>query len=178
MTDIDLLNKLKEGDREAFRETFYTYYADLVIFSSNILKDRYAAEDIVQDFFVKFWQERRFVSIVSLKGYLFFSIKNASLNQLRDELSRERRKSGYVNEISKEIYDEYSLYDDAEEKNYDKIKQSIERLPESRRRILVLCYYHNMKYREVVDLLNISINTVKVQMGRALKFIKENSFFL
>ena len=141
MTDIDLLNKLKEGDREAFRETFYTYYADLVIFSSNILKDRYAAEDIVQDFFVKFWQERRFVSIVSLKGYLFFSIKNASLNQLRDELSRERRKSGYVNEISKEIYDEYSLYDDAEEKNYDKIKQSIERLPESRRRILVLCYY-------------------------------------
>jgi|SRR5574344_81260 RNA polymerase sigma-70 factor, ECF subfamily len=178
MTDIDLLNKLKEGDREAFRETFYTYYADLVIFSSNILKDRYAAEDIVQDFFVKFWQERRFVSIVSLKGYLFFSIKNASLNQLRDELSRERRKSGYVNEISKEIYDEYSLYDDAEEKNYDKIKQSIERLPESRRRILVLCYYHNMKYREVADLLNISINTVKVQMGRALKFIKENSFFL
>ena len=178
MTDIDLLNKLKEGDREAFRETFYTYYADLVIFSSNILKDRYAAEDIVQDFFVKFWQERRFVSIVSLKGYLFFSIKNASLNQLRDELSRERRKSGYVNEISKEIYDEYSLYDDAEEKNYDTIKQSIERLPESRRRILVLCYYHNMKYREVADLLNISINTVKVQMGRALKFIKENSFFL
>ena len=66
MTDIDLLNKLKEGDREAFRETFYTYYADLVIFSSNILKDRYAAEDIVQDFFVKFWQERRFVSIVGL----------------------------------------------------------------------------------------------------------------
>jgi|SRR5574344_93433 RNA polymerase sigma-70 factor, ECF subfamily len=179
MSDVDLLNRLKKGEQEAFRETFYRYYADLVIFSCNILKDKYAAEDVVQDFFIKFWQERKFMSVSSLKGYLFLSVKNASLNLIRDELSREKRNVGYSNEISRGLFEGHSVYDQQiEENKLERIKNSIEKLPDSRKRILVLCYYHNMKYREVAELLNISINTVKVQMGRALKFIKENSFFL
>ena len=64
-----------------------------------------------------------------------------------------------------------------EEYDLQGVYSAINKLPSVRRKIFILCYFKGLKYSQVAEQLDISVNTVKVQMGRALKFIRENSFF-
>jgi RNA polymerase sigma-70 factor (ECF subfamily) len=60
-----------------------------------------------------------------------------------------------------------------EQEFYAKLYQVIERLPEQRRRILELAAFESLTYKEIAERLEISVNTVKTQMGRAYQYIKE-----
>ena len=71
------------------------------------------------------------------------------------------------------------------DENYDKnelsriVQESVEKLPEKCREIFILNRYHNLKYAEIAEIQNISINTVKTQMGRAFKMLrKQLAYFL
>lgn len=165
-----LLDDLKKGDENAFQKLFYLYYKDLVTYSFSFLGNRQESEDVVQEFFVNFWHKKKYLSVdSSLEAYLYFSVRNASLNVIRSH----NAKSNVVTDSSL-IRDIDFKQDQDEEFDFAEIYKIIGKLPQARRRIFTLCCLDNMKYREVADLLNISINTVKVQMGRALKFIREN----
>lgn len=173
-----ILEGLKSGREEAFQLLFYTYYSNLVAYSFSIVEDTQTAEDLVQDFFVSFWQKKSYKSVTSLESYLFFSIRNASLNAIR----KRNRDSVQLGLITRdpllEVFHTDAHASDEEKFDFTKIYQAIEKLPPVRRRIFQLCYFKNLKYQEVADKMNISVNTVKVQMGRAIKFLRENSFFL
>ncbi len=172
-----ILAELSQGREEAFQLLFYTYYRDLVTYSCSIVSNLHLAEDIVQEFFVGFWQKKKFHGggITSLESYLYFSVKNASLNALRDR----RRRLGKEEEITRqhEMEDKSAeLFGEENEVDFSKIYGAIRKLPPARKKIFVLCCLKNLKYKEVADIMNISVNTVKVQMGRAFKFLRENSF--
>ncbi len=174
MDDRQILSDLYKGSESAFDSLFAKYYADLVCYAYGITSDRSVSEDLVQDFFIKFWQQKRYKSIsTSLRHYLFFSIRNSCVNYLRDN-----KKTILLDDSI--IFDDSEPDSDREDEEivFRKIFNAMEKLPTERKKIFRLCFLHNMKYREVAELLGISINTVKVQIGRALKFLRENSFFL
>ncbi|MEG0517564.1 MAG: RNA polymerase sigma-70 factor [Bacteroidales bacterium] len=168
-----LLRDLKGGKDAALKRVFYVYYRDLVMYAYSIIGDMHAAEDLVQEFFINFWANKRYKDIhTSLENYLFLSVRNATLNVLRKEKCKIKKLEEF------KYFQEQSVDPNMEESGYDysKIYKAIQKLPYARRNIFMMCCFGNMKYQEVADKLNISINTVKVQMGRAFKFIRENSF--
>ena len=57
--DASVIQRLSQGDREAYTAVFREYYAPLVVYSSRIVKEREIAEDIVQEFFCYLWKQRR-----------------------------------------------------------------------------------------------------------------------
>ena len=166
----EILNMLKRGDEGAFRIFFDEYYGLLVLFATSILNDVDEAEDLVQECFVNFWISRRFEGISgSLNTYLHQMVKHSAMNHLRNHKRRKSRQDEAIQEIYKD--EEQNTEEHAQ--NFDLLYETIDRLPEERRRIFKMICVEGLKYQEVSERLGISINTVKTQMGRAFKFLRD-----
>ena len=171
IAEKDLIVRLKNGDQTAFELLFRFYYSGLVIYASQFTADRDEAEEIVQDFFVRFWQKHQQILLSdSLKNYLFASVRNGSLNYLK----HKKIEDNYL----KEIYDlsnEHLAYDTnlyVASELQDKIKNSIELLPDKCREIFMMSRIRGMKNKEIAIELNLSKRTVESQISNALKVLR------
>lgn len=154
-----------------YEALFKDHYSELCGFANKYLDDLDAAEEIVQSFFVKFWENRRTINIEKAKkSYLFNSIKNACLNQIKHIKIREAYKVENEREMENQSVTVEQEFE-AEELN-QKIKTSINSLPEGRRKIFIMSRYEGLKYKEIAEKLKISIKTVENQMGSAIKHLK------
>lgn len=164
-----LLERICCGDEQAYQHLFRMYYTDMVTFAYSLLKDLEKAEDIVQEFFINFWCEKKYKNIhYSLENYLFRAIRNACINQIRDEKCRLRK----LQEVWKN-HEEEKEEKDLEIEEKEVIYKAIAELPEQCRRIFLLCCAEGKKYQETADALNISVSTVRTQMGRAFKALRK-----
>lgn len=156
-----------------FEALFKSHYSELCAYANKYLNDLAAAEETVQSLFVKLWENRENVKIEkSPRSYLYTATRNACFNQIRHIKIREEYKIHNELEMEKERYtvdDEYQ----AVELN-EKIRASIDRLPEGRRNIFILSRFEGLKYREIAEKLKISVKTVENQMGSAIKHLKND----
>lgn len=163
-----LMKKLKAGDERAFEKMFYLYGDRLFVWACKITGDSLASADIVQDFFIRCWEKRGILpNNCSFKAYAYKSIYNASLNYIRDN---KRFVYGY--EITIDLIDDNVRDEDIEELKRLLLK-AIDELPDRCKKIFVMTTLEKKKYVEVADVLGISINTVKVQVSKAYRILKE-----
>ncbi len=171
ITEKDLIIRLKDGDQTAFELLFHFYYPGLVIYASQFTADRCEAEEIVQNFFVRFWQKHnQILHGDSLKNYFFLSVKNSSLNYLKHKKIEER----YLKELS-DLSDQHLVYDPdlyVATELQEKIKNSINLLPEKCREIFVMSRIHGLKNDDIANELNLSKRTVETQISNALKVLR------
>ncbi len=160
------------GDEKAFHDLFSKLSKPLIYFSYRILRDQPAAENIVQDVFLKIWQNReRIDPEQNLKTYMYTSVKNESLKFLR-RLETERK---YEPEVSSGL----SLYRTPDDELVNKefsnsFYEAIDGLPEKCRAVFRMAKFDELKYAEIAEIMGISIKTVENQMGRAFKILREN----
>lgn len=166
-----LLDKIKAGDNKAFEILFHNYYGNLCLYASKFLNNDSAAEEIVQEIFVKFWEQKKQIKIeTSLKSYLFRSVKNQCLNYIKHNIIKERYQKNKGEQLQSDIdFEDHFIEVDL----IKKIEESINSLPEKRREIFRLSKEEGLKYREIAEKLNISIKTVEAQMGLAIKNLRE-----
>ncbi len=165
--DRDCWTKARQGNVPAFSFIFNKYYQPLYQFAGRFVSDAQKAEDLVQDVFVRLWINRNELQITSsLKSYLYVSVKNNALNYIR----REKKL-----QFSEEYTDGFiEFMTTPEEQVIEKemitaVHQAIDKLPRQCRLIYLMKRYDGLNYQEIAGILNISINTVKTQMKRALK---------
>ncbi|MBI3133460.1 MAG: RNA polymerase sigma-70 factor [Bacteroidetes bacterium] len=168
---LSSLEQTKHISLRDFEVLFRNHYGELCAFANKYLEDVEAAEEIVQDLFVKFWENREKNELPNaLRSYLFTSVKNACLNQLKHLKIKETYKAHNERELNSA---HVSADEELEATELDqKIRQAIEALPEGRRRIFILSRYEGLKYQEIADQLKLSVKTVENQMGEALKFLR------
>lgn len=78
-----LLQKIARNDQQAFQDLFDTWWEPLFQYAFKVLQNRHDAEEVVQDFFIHFWNKRHELpEIKSLPAYLFTALKNRILNHL------------------------------------------------------------------------------------------------
>lgn len=163
-----LLEKIRKGNEEAFKKLFYLYSDRLLLWAYKITQNSSAAEDIVQDFFVRFWEKRETLFFQPIfAAYAYRSIYNASLNYLRNN---ERFIYGY--EVTIDLIDT-----DVENEDLQELKRlllkAIDELPDRCKKIFVMATLEKKKYTEVADMMGISVNTVKVQVSKAYRILRE-----
>lgn len=172
-----LQKKVALGDEKAFRQLFNHFASPLTRFAFSITQDKEAALEMMDEVFVKVWKNRsKLPDITNLKTYLYTSIKNASLNYLSqkarvhhneffdlDNLPFVDHQSPEQMLIAKEIF--------------KKISNAVDSLPPKCRIIFRLVREDGLKYREVAEILNISVKTVDAQMVIAVKKISEKVKF-
>ncbi len=163
-------DKIKTGDISAFEKVFKEYYEYLCIQAFTILKDKSEAEEIVQDTFVKIWNKREDISInTSLKSYLIQSIKNTCFNQIKHEQVKRNYQAEYLHTTKDGDTQDPVITGELEQN----IQKAIDQLPKERKKIFLMSRHRGLKYQEIADELNISVKTVENQMGKALKYLRE-----
>lgn len=176
ISDLECVKKINRDDATAFSLLFHRYYEILYRFAGRMVGDAQVAENIVQDVFVKIWQNRKTLTIKSnVKAYLYTSVKNHSLNVLKHEkyIVPENDDAD-----SRAFHNQTPEQDLLDKELYSAVHQAIDKLPRQCRRIYIMKRYDELRYAEIAEILNISINTVKTQMKRALKALHKNLSYL
>lgn len=154
-----------------FEEIFKMHYKMLCNAANKILNDKDAAEDVVQDVFLKFWSKKENINIIqSVKSYLYRATINTSLNHLERNKKVIRLQNTDLSNESFSVNEGEELY---HKELKGKIDEAINQLPPKCKVIFVLSRYEEMKYQQIADHLGISIKTVENQMGKALKMLRE-----
>ena len=168
----EILSLYKHDERAALQKLFDIYYEPLLLYCYRLIRDSESEEDIVQDCFVHIWRSRRLENFEGeLDRFMFQAIKFRAINYVRDQYRRDR----LADNISEEN-DELPTYFQEEEvgKEIELLHYTISCLPDECRKIFLMACLDDMKYREIAETLNISINTVKTQMKIALRFLREH----
>jgi len=167
----DLVARLKRGDQTAFELLFHFYYPGLVMYASQFTANSADAEEIVQDFFVRFWEKRQQLTPCdSLKNYFFSSVKNGSLDFLKHQEIEKKYVSEMIELSKHHLAYEPDLYINSELQ--EKLKGGIDLLPEKCREIFLMSRIRGLKNEEIAAELNISKRTVETQISKALKVLR------
>lgn len=169
ITGQDLLLLIEQEDKSVFTE-FYSYnFRKLILVSDRYVKDVAAAEEIVQDIFLKIWEDKAVLkTIKSVKAYLYRSVVNSSINYVNRQKNLERHHLQIAEQLSEEMIDA----DDERNELIVLLYQEIEFLPDKCQLVFKLSRLEGLKYRDIATQLNLSEKTVENHMSNALKILR------
>ena len=168
----DLIKRIRLSDAAAFKELFDLYHQDVFNFLYYKTGNVEAAEDILQDVFIKIWERKEQLKTeTSIKSFLFTIANHAALNFIRHNKIVMKFQ---MEELQKPAFGE-SPHVALERKNQEELlMESISNLPEKPRVTFMMCKFDGLSYKEVASRLNISVKTVEGHIGRALKMLRED----
>ncbi|SFS64954.1 RNA polymerase sigma-70 factor, ECF subfamily [Zhouia amylolytica] len=151
----------------SYKEIFYSFYPRLLSFCEKYVKDTYAAEEIVEECMLYLWERKSDMNkIDDLKSYLYTMVKHKSyayLKQTQKVVSLDAYKD---DALSQE--DAYII----EEEVHAILISALEKLPERCRKVFELSCLEGLKYKDIAEDMDISVNTVKSQRARAIELLK------
>jgi RNA polymerase sigma-70 factor (ECF subfamily) len=153
-----------------FKHSFELHFDELHRYAFTILKDSEKAKDAVQQVFIKWWNRKSEGHPENPKAYLYTAVYNHCLNEVRNTKVRERNLA----ERQRLMNTESTAFEDRVfiEELQTKIETSIDSLPPQCKRIFQMSRFEDKKYGEIALELNLSVKTIEVQMGKALKFLR------
>jgi RNA polymerase sigma-70 factor, ECF subfamily len=177
--NISFKNLPAPGDKKEFGIFFKKYYPKLAAYACLFLEPE-LAEDVVQDLFVNIWENAETIKVhTSLEAYLFKAVYLRCLNQLKQRKSRNNHHKliqDYLMAFESRLFDPDT--NNALRKLYmdelrDDINKAIDSLPEKCREVFMLSYIHDLKNKEISELLGVSQSTVENHVYNALKALRK-----
>jgi RNA polymerase sigma-70 factor (ECF subfamily) len=172
--DSILLKLLREGNNEAFTAVYKKYRRLLMSTAIDMLKDRDKAQDLLQEFFMDFWHKKLFLKIddryqnrdgdTIMRNYLFMCIRNRCLNVIA-------RQKTFSNEIPDEAFVPKDPLESKEIYFYVNRALTV-KVPPKSSTAFRLRHYDQKSHKEIAAEMNISIQTVKNQIGTAVKILR------
>lgn len=163
---------IQSDSEQTVKRLFDEHFHHLALSAFRYLNDYDQAKDIVQDVFVKVWQNFEQVRQMSdLKGYLYQAVRNSSMNFLKHVKVREK----YVVDFEKSGFSATKSHEDSltEEDTKIRVHQAVNKLPDHWREAFVHSKYDNLKYHEIACEMNISQKTVEKYISKALHFLRK-----
>ncbi|MBX2920901.1 MAG: RNA polymerase sigma-70 factor [Chitinophagaceae bacterium] len=161
-----------EDDELAFRQIFRSFYTGLFQFSTSMVKVKEVAEEIVEDVFVKLWNNRKELgNIDNLRVYLYVAVRNHSLNYINRKANKEAPvELNNFDIVCSELAPSPEDLMVASEMLHT-VNKAIYELPPKCRIVYKLVKEDGLKYKEVAEVLNISSRTVENHIALAIKKI-------
>lgn len=165
--ETELLQRLSEGEEQAFKELYEKYSPSLISFAAARLVSLEEAHDIIHDLFVHLWQDRENINIrISFKAFLFAATRYRIIDHIRKNSSQKK----YAEQISRmpvhiEEESENKLF---EKELQEKLDEAINQLPPRIKEVFCLSRFEYLTTKEIAERLNISEQTVKNQLTTAL----------
>ena len=167
--DQELLVLIKNGDASAFDTLFNRHWEALYLKAFSLLRDAETCEDIIQDVFLRIWQNRASIEITHFSSYLRASARNGVFKVL----AKKKLEANHLNTLTTlELL--YHTEDEMNAKELEsQIMASLEHLPDRCREIFVMSRFENMSNSEIAQKLTLSSRTVENQLYRAIKHLRE-----
>lgn len=164
-----LVSRLKANDAYAFDELFNRYSKKLYGFGLNYLHSEGEAEELVQEVFLRIWENRHALKTgYSFRSYLF----TIALNQIRRLFNRRALSLRYLREVNMQEADDHTVESIDYASVLRRIDEIVESFPERKRQIFLKRRKEGKTSREIADELHISPATVDNQVSEALRLIR------
>ncbi|MBK7099171.1 MAG: RNA polymerase sigma-70 factor [Sphingobacteriales bacterium] len=154
-------------DSGQYKDVFDLHYEALYGYANSILKVETFVEDIVQNIFIKLWQNRETVKMDTVKAYLFTAIRNECLNQIKHNGVQATYTQFAINSEGTSENNNPAEHRELQQKMH----QLIQQLPEKCGTVFYLCRQQGYSYKEVAATLKISEKTVENHMSKALRIL-------
>ncbi|NMB49749.1 MAG: RNA polymerase sigma-70 factor [Bacteroidales bacterium] len=171
--EIHDLMDLRNGSSKAFEKIYYRYSGKLYNFIMTLSHgDKYLAEEIVQDAFIKLWEVRE---QIHPEKSVYFYLSTIAKNMLINKYQRQTIEFAYQKMLSEnQINLDNSTEEALNRKWLDEFfDELIEQLPPSRKEIFILRKKEGFTNKQIAKILNISVSTVETQLSLAMKFIRK-----
>ena len=171
-SDEKLMQEIKADNMFAFDMLYNKYSKRLYKFAYSILKSSEESENIVQDVFLSLWENRNKVEKdSSVKYYVFTIAYNSAISIIRKK-ARESQFIEYLKSLQDLNQEPINIELEYNELT-DKLNDIINHLPDRQKAVYLLHKVEGLKYIEIAERLNISVNTIESHMSRALKTIRK-----
>jgi len=166
-----LIKHLKKGDTLAYSYIVDLYYKKLCDYASNLARDNYKSEDIVQNVITRMWQHRKKLDAnISIKNYLYKSVYNEFIDQYRKEKAVTVLEKKYIEGLDNFV----ELIDEKEANRLlTLVQHEIEKLPPKCKETFLLSKQDGLTYVEIAEYQNVSVNTVEKQMVKAFSILRK-----
>ena len=175
--DFDI-QKVKQGDSAAFKRFFECLYPRLMNIACRFVDDK-EAKDLVQDVFVDYWEKKHELEIANVSSYLFKSIQNKCLNNIK----HQEVVAGYASKVKialerieylKNTTDDNELFRRVSDRNIrELIEASVAKLPPKCQEAFRLCYFNELTAKEAAERMGISPRTVEGHLHNAVVHLRE-----
>lgn len=168
--DSELILLIKQDNSIAFKALFEKYFLNLCNFSFSYVKSVDLSEEVVSDVFLNIWLNRNSLEIrTNLKTYLYTAVRNRSINCL----VKEKQNWESIEIVDKEgLTSEDSPYDIITYMELESVIESvIKKIPPKRQLVFRLNRIDGLSYKEIAEVLSVSVNTVQNHMVKAVKFV-------
>ncbi len=166
-------DKIRSGDRDAFKNFFRYYYPRLLAFACRFVAEP-QAKDLVQDLFAAIWEKRATLDIKNCDAYLFRSIRNKCLNQLKHDqlvsehetrilMAQSRANQLFSEGHTAEVFRKLSARDIRQH-----LENSISKLSPRCAEAFRLCYFYDLPHKKIAEIMNISVRTVETHIRQAI----------
>ena len=164
----------------SFENMYTAYEKPLYNFVLRMVKDAQSAEDLIQDIFIKIYQKlKSFRGEASVSTWVYKIATNAYLDYIRSSNYKKNSLSDYIDENENHKWDQgdsekvLSIDEQAIKSEMNTcIQQFLNDLPEDYRAVIVLHDLQDLKNKEIADVLNCSLDTVKIRLHRARKKLR------
>ena len=171
-TDSELVKGLKKDNHSSFQKLFELYSKPLYQFSLSYLKSKEDAEGVVQEVFLKIWNNRKTLKTdTSIKSYLF----TIALNTIRKQFNKQSKLNEVKHDILLDLSKNKSIFDDRDDYQelLEKLEELIQQMPEKRKQVFIQKKLEEKSLKEIAQELDISTKTVEYHITEAMKFLKE-----
>lgn len=166
------IREIKNDKKEGFEALYRFYYPKLSQFAFRYVKSKAVAEDVVHNVFHNVWKNRNGLKENGkLQGYLYTAVRNESLKHLN---KHKRDAFAELDDLSFLESREINPEEKINGKEFEEaVKEAVGKLPERRRHIFLLSREDRLTYREISEVLEISVKTVETQISRSLKHLRK-----
>ena len=157
-------------NQATFESLFKEHFVHLTNLSNQMVHDQNTAKDITQKVFIHLWENRSQMDPnKNIVSYLFTSVKNRSLNYIRDN-KKFRSKTLDLDCGDFELIEQPDSFNSEELKKL--IKNALDQLPDKCRLVFEMSRFREMKYREIAEELGLAQKTVEAHMSKAIKALR------
>jgi len=164
--EATIWRSIQQKDGLTFENYYKEHYRFFLLAASKYLREASLAQEIVNDVFVKLWEDAGTITIQSsLRSYIYRAVVNRSLNEL-DKNKRDRQHQHELSRRPEETFESRGM-----EENELKIRlyKAIDQLPQQCQKVFRMSRFEELKQQEIADRLGISIKTVKNHITHALQ---------
>lgn len=166
--DTQIINLIQQQQEKGIRMLFERYYRPMVCYARDLIQRESVAEDLVQELFIRIWEEgylKNFVSD-SLSSYLFTAVRNRCISWIKKKDVLKDYEVLNRQEFSVEVVS------GIDEKMLEQLEREVEKLTPRCRQVLECVMVRNLKYREAAEEMGISVNTVKFLLKEATRRLR------
>lgn len=178
LVDKEVVQQVNKGSEQAFAELYKAYYAYLNAVAIYYLQDKEVAQEVVDDVFLNVWEKRENL-VFPIHYYLVRSVQNGCLNYIRSQRALQTALDGHRDEVlfflEEHILSTSTPLEDVELKETEaEIRRVVDNLPVKMRAVFEAYFYDGKSAEEIAEEMNLSVNTIRVQIKNALDKLKQS----